>query len=437
MKKVEYAIAALDKLADRYWLPSHDLLFGLGQAVNRHTSCRQVLKHLVRLGVIEVRGKGKQHWRLVRDDYSRINPLRTAPTEEHKEKLKMEEGLKVPKWDYSQPTKLPKSTWEDEVKTYTEEIDTQTPDLIRDLLRKVEGEVVQLRAKVEGLDTLVELQEERIKLQNEQIKELEKTRPPIEIIIKKPNKTKVKLDEHIHPIFEQVMFHIQCKDDVMIVGPRGCGKSLLSHQVAKAMERPFGMISLSGGVTEGKLFGRSVPEINTGKNIYHRSMFVELFEEGGVFLLDESDAGDPNVLVSLNSALANGVLAVDRAKNPMAQRHAEFVCIAAANTWGNGADRQYVGRNHQDSAFTERFVQLEMHYDKDLERALCPGATELVDKLHLYRDKVNANRLERTISTRFIVRAYHWMQAGKPIEYIEDRLFVGWRSDEITKVKGY
>ena len=155
-----------------------------------------------------------------------------------------------------------------------------------------------------------------------------------------------------------------------------------------------------------------------------------------MFLLDEVDAADPNVLLSVNSGLANGQLALDRPKNPMAQRHAEFVCLAAANTWGNGADRQYVGRNQQDTAFTERFVQLGMDYDKDLERALCPGAEELLERLWKYRSNIAANRLERTVSTRFICRAYHWIELGKDLTYVDQMAFSGWREDEIKKAKG-
>lgn len=266
---------------------------------------------------------------------------------------------------------------------------------------------------------------------------LEENQPRrVEIVLKQHDKEDVELDEEVHPVFEQVMFHVNCGDNVMLVGPKGCGKTFLAEQIANALDREFGMLSLSGGITEAKLFGRVTPDLQTGKSNYNPAPFVELYEDGGVFLLDEVDAADPNVLLSINSALANGCMALDRLKNPVAKRSKEFVCIAAANTWGSGADRQYVGRNQQDSAFTERFVQIEMSYDEALERRLCPGANELVDKMHQYRKKIEQNKLERALSTRFITRAYNWLQYGKDLDYVDKMLFAGWRADEVRKVKG-
>jgi len=116
--------------------------------------------------------------------------------------------------------------------------------------------------------------------------------------------------------------------------------------------------------------------------------------------------------------------------------HKEFICMSAANTWGNGADRQYVGRNQQDTAFVERFVQIDMDYDEHLELELCPGKGDMVGKLHEFRAKIRNNKLERTLSTRFICRAFNWMKHGKEEDYIHEMLFKGWRPDEINRIKG-
>lgn len=260
---------------------------------------------------------------------------------------------------------------------------------------------------------------------------------PVEtkITIEAPSIGTTTIEETVHPIFEQVLFHLECGDSVMLVGPSGCGKTHLAAQIARILQRDFSAISLSGGVTESKLFGRNVPNIATGKSEYQSTPFVRLYEKGGVFLLDEVDAADPNVLLSLNLALSNGHMVLDRAKNPEVNRHKDFVCLAAANTWGSGADRQYVGRNQQDTAFSARFVQLAMDYDKAMEFALCPSHPEHVERMHRYREKARAHRLERTISTRFILRSYNWILRGKDQDYVDSLLFAGWREDEIRKVR--
>lgn len=277
----------------------------------------------------------------------------------------------------------------------------------------------------------------RIDILAERIEEVAENQPKRVHITIETEKQKVELNEYIHPVFEEVMFHIGCGDNVMLVGPKGCGKTTLAEQVGKALAREHSAISLSGGVTEAKLFGRVTPNLTNGKNEYHQTPFVEACEKGHVFLLDEVDAGDPNVLLSLNMVLANRKLILDRPKNPIVKVHKDFICIAAANTWGNGADRHYVGRNQLDGAFGERFVAIEMDYDRNLELSLCPDHPQLVKRLHDYRTRCNQNRLERSISTRFILRAYNWMLHGKDMDFVDKRLFGGWRADEIRKVRGF
>ncbi len=297
--------------------------------------------------------------------------------------------------------------------------------------KAVRGSGDEPTSRTSGLD---ELRAEVVALRNE-LRSIETGTVTRELVIKQTNKPDVKLDGIVHPVFEQVMFHIACGDNVMLVGPKGCGKTHICEQIAKALDRPHSMLSLSGGVTESKIFGRLVPNITTGKNEYHSTAFVELFEEGGVFLLDEVDAADPNVLLSINGALANGKMPLDRpGSKAMARKSDEFVCLAAANTWGNGADRQYVGRNQQDGAFTERFVQIAMDYDRSMEAQLCSDLPDFVRVMHTYRDRIVANRLERTLSTRFILRAANWLRNGKNMDYVRDMLFAGWREDEVRKI---
>jgi len=257
---------------------------------------------------------------------------------------------------------------------------------------------------------------------------------PVEIVIKRADAPAVTIDEKLHPIFEQVMFHLGCGDNVMLVGPSGCGKTHLAEQIAKIMDLDHAALSLSGGVTESKIFGRVTPNITTGKSEFHGTPFTEMYENGGVVLLDEVDAADPNVLLSLNLALGNRRLTLDRPKNPLVRQHKDFVCLAAANTWGNGADRQYVGRNQQDGAFNARFVQLSMDYDENLERSLCANA-ELCERLQQYRANCRRNRLERIVSTRFLCRAANWVANGKDFDYVDSMLFAGWREDEVKKAK--
>ena len=192
-------------------------------------------------------------------------------------------------------------------------------------------------------------------------------------------------------------------------------------------------------MSESQLLGRMVPAGKQGQFVFLGTQFLDCYENGGVFLFDELDAADSNVLLVINSALANGHLSVpSRHDNPVAKKHPDFVCIAAANTYGRGADRQYVGRNELDESTLDRFRigTVPMDYDESLERQLCPD-DELYVRLRGYRDRVQENRLERLVSTRFIREAYEMTsQWGWTYEEVDGQLFAGWRDDEIRKVKG-
>lgn len=265
---------------------------------------------------------------------------------------------------------------------------------------------------------------------------------PVKIIIEQPQlKTKVVLEEKTHPVFKRVLRLAARRKNIFLPGPTGCGKTHLAAQVAKALKLPFAMVSCSAGMSEGQLNGRLLPVGKGGTFEYVISKFVEHYEKGGVFLMDEMDAADANVLLVVNAALANGHMPVpNRPKKPEATRHKDFICIAAANTWGTGADRMYCGRNQLDGATLDRFLigSCPMDYDEALERSLV-GDDQLFERLLGYRRNIRANKLQRAMSTRFMLDARD-MKAGADgfsDEEIDEAFFSGWRSDEISKVKGY
>jgi cobaltochelatase CobS len=252
------------------------------------------------------------------------------------------------------------------------------------------------------------------------------------------DKPPVQINGAVHPVFDEVLELAVAREHVFLPGPAGCGKSHLAHQIADALGLKFRFISCSAGLSESQLLGRMIPAGENGQFIYLGTGFLDCYENGGVFLFDELDAADSNVLLVVNSALANGELSVpSRHDNPIAKRHPDFVCIAAANTYGKGADRQYVGRNELDESTLDRFRMgtVPMDYDRGLEQKLCSDS-KLLNRLWSYRERITENRLERIVSTRFIAAACRAVQRGKDHEYVDAKLFAGWRADEIRKVKG-
>lgn len=221
-----------------------------------------------------------------------------------------------------------------------------------------------------------------------------------------------------------------------IVGPAGSGKTTLASDLAKALGRRFASISCSGGMSESALTGRLIPNLTTGKTDFQSTQFVDVYESGGVFLLDEVDAADSNVLLTINSALANGHMPLpNRADNPAATRHPDTIIVCAANTYGTGADRQYVGRNQLDGAFNDRFcgTTIPVDYDRDLETALV-GDAQILSKVWSIREKVADLKLRRIVGTRFLIAVAKWVKVGGlSIPEALEACTEGWTADEKSK----
>lgn len=238
-----------------------------------------------------------------------------------------------------------------------------------------------------------------------------------------------------HALFNDVVGLAKLRMHTLLVGPAGCGKTHLAEQVADHLGLPFYLISCSAGITESSLLGTYAPTREGGAE-WNDSVFVKAFERGGLVLFDEIDGGDSNVLLSLNAPLANKRLTLPkRYGNETAIMHDNFVFVAAANTFGRGADRQYAGRNRLDASSLDRFRigTLEMNYDEDLELGLCPNE-KLLSEIYKIRKAVFENRLEQIVSTRFIIDAYNCVEAGLlSISDCIKRLTAGWTKSELQK----
>lgn len=254
--------------------------------------------------------------------------------------------------------------------------------------------------------------------------------------IKVGNKKPVPVDGILHKNFADICRLAQERMNIMLVGPAGCGKSHLAEQVAKALDLDYSSQACSEGMSESMLSGWLIPIGDGGRFEYVASEFVRLYENGGVFLLDEMDAADPNVLVFMNQSLANGYMVIpQRHESPMIRKHKDFVCIAACNTYGAGGDTVYHGRNALDGATLDRFRigVIPMDYDENIEQKLI--SSEVLVWGQSMRSMINNHKLRRIMSTRFLIHASTMMQNQNwTMDRVKTAYFSDWSPEEARMV---
>ena len=195
-----------------------------------------------------------------------------------------------------------------------------------------------------------------------------------------------------HEMFDEILVTVQANIPTLLVGPAGTGKNHLCKQIADFLGLDF---YFANAVTqEHKLTG-----FIDANGVYHETQFYKWAVNGGLFMFDEIDASLSDVLVTFNTALANGYMDFPVGRVDL---HPDCRVIAAANTFGTGASMEYVGRTQLDAATLNRFVyQAEINYSPRIERALTDD-DDLLDFIRTFRSACEEYGINHITSYRQI-----------------------------------
>ena len=225
---------------------------------------------------------------------------------------------------------------------------------------------------------------------------------------------KVELEGVVHSKFDQVLKFVKAGEPVFLTGPAGSGKNVLCQQVAKTLGLNF---YFSNAVTqEYKITG-----FTDAMGAFHESQFYKAFKNGGVFMLDEMDASIPEVLIILNAAIANRYFDFP-APVGYVEAHPDFRVIAAGNTFGSGADYDYVGRNQLDAASLDRFAMIRVDYDERIEEACSLGNADLLRFCRKFRAATKKAGIRTVVSYRAISRMAKLDSVMEPDELLDSCL---------------
>lgn len=216
-----------------------------------------------------------------------------------------------------------------------------------------------------------------------------------------------KINGITHEKFQEVCDYVSLNEPVMLIGPAGTGKNVLCKQVAEAyhlnyfsanaVQQPYdltGFIDANGAYHETEFY-KACKSASDGQDT--------------LFVFDEIDGSNQEVMVMFNDALANGNY---QFPNETLNFSEHLKVIACANTFGTGATMEYVGRNQLDAATLDRFASVVIDYSPAIEESLCPD-NELLSFLRDFRNKCVDAGINHIISYRGIKRTYKIMQVRK------------------------
>lgn len=298
--------------------------------------------------------------------------------------------------------------------------------LLQDALTNVESGV---KDKLDAVETSFEAKLDGMKLRlNEKINDI------TSIIEHRPlvvnfGTVETPKTELVHSSFNMVINALKSQKrnpkNIMMVGEAGSGKTHLASSVAKALGLKFYPMSVGLQTTKSDLLG-----FINAYGSYVTTPVREAFEKGGVLLLDEFDAAHAGVVTIINSLLANGHCSFP---DGVIEKNDKFVCMVACNTYGHGANIDYVGRNRLDGATLDRFVIIPVGYDTKLEKQLTCNNTwhSIIQKI---RVNAKSQGIKMIISPRASMDGADLLDAGFKIEDVIDMVVMKGADDD-TKLK--
>ncbi len=247
-----------------------------------------------------------------------------------------------------------------------------------------------------------------------------------------------------HYKIEVLLAFIRARVHCALVGGAGTGKTTAGQSVADIVGLKFYPKSFTRMTTESALMG-----YKDAGGAYHRTVFRDAFEHGGVFLCDEADNANENVLGCLNAALANDFCSFP---DGVVKRHPDFICILGMNTYGNGGNRIFVGRNELDGATKDRFGMVDWDIDAAIESHMAgleegrpmydiaEGGVVTKEKWLAYvrdvRQAVEAAEVRHIVSPRATLFGCKLIDQGVGIEVLDESLiWKGMDAEQKERVK--
>ena len=219
-------------------------------------------------------------------------------------------------------------------------------------------------------------------------------------------------------------------------GPTGCGKTYTVQQFFGRLGLPIVRINVKDVEFE-ELTGRY--ELIDGNTRFVQSAMVDVFECGGIIILDEVANMSPDLVEPFFPMLEGDNLTLVRDNGRVVERHPFCRIIGTANTSGQSADmKNYLGAKRQSTAFLDRWsfhAMKSMSQEAEVRSVMAhlelpDNALTLVEEIvSVARAVRGASKLENsggevnfTLSSRVVER---WVKAAITFSDLDGHIKLG------------
>ena len=205
---------------------------------------------------------------------------------------------------------------------------------------------------------------------------------------------------------------------VALTGPSGNGKTTSAKALLEQDGWSVIEADCTADTTAADLIGRKTLTADSGQTTvtYEDGPVARAFasDRKTAILLNEWDAIDPRAAMAFQSAFEPAQNGARRITLPETGRQIEsranVIFVLTMNTLGNGASRQFQGRNALDGANRDRVEIITTAYEHDAERLTAHGYTKetadyLADWAKEIRAKIDGQNLRCFVSLRRLITA--------------------------------
>lgn len=206
---------------------------------------------------------------------------------------------------------------------------------------------------------------------------------------------------------------------VALVGPAGNGKTTTVEEAFNALGYDYIVIDANDRMEAADLIGAMTFQQRDGHaaELWRDGPVTKAFREGKAILINEFDAFDPRAAMCLQSVMQDAgkdrtgryVTLPGNTDEDRVYPAGDCPLVMTMNTYGDGPNREYVGRNALDAASKDRITVIDTGYENEDKILIAKGYTsttaqDLVRWAAEMRRRIDRDGLRIILSNRTLIR---------------------------------